>query len=90
MKKRTVSFKGAAIYVSTLLVTNLIVMLINDYLKSEIFLFIGNILPISFIFPATLLYIEKRETFQLGRYLYFVMMTLISCGILGYLFVLRF
>lgn len=88
--KKTVSFKGAIAYVSILIGINIVVMLINDHLKSDLFLFIGNILPISFILPWILLYIEKKEKFRLGRYLYFVLMTLISSGILAYLFVLRF
>jgi len=88
--KKTVSFKGAIAYVSILIGINIVVMLINDHLKSDLFLFIGNILPISFILPWILLYIEKKEKFRLSRYLYFVLMTLISSGILAYLFVLRF
>lgn len=83
-------FSTAFIFVGILLVVNVVLMFINDSIHSEMLTFLGNTLSISFVFPAVVLYWEKRESFHLLRYLYFVGATFIATAIVCYLFVFRF
>ncbi len=84
------NFKSASLFILGLAVVNLIIIFLNDYFHCRAIMFFGNVIAIGLLFPATLLYTERKEKFNLYRYLYFVLMTMIASAILMYLFVYRF
>lgn len=83
-------FKGTVLFISGLLVINLIIIAIMDFWPCKALMFFGNIIAIGLLFPAALLYVDRKEKFNFKRYLYFVTMTMIASGILMYIFVYRF
>lgn len=88
--RRQPNFLSAAVFIGGLALLNLLIIFINDSLHSQALTFFGNTFGIGLLFPAVLLYIERKETFKLPRYLYFVVMTSLAFGIIMYLFVFRF
>lgn len=83
-------FKGATLFIVGLAVINFIIIAIMDFWPCKALLFFGNVISIGLLFPATLLYVDRKEKINFKRYLYFVIMTMIASGILMYLFVYRF
>lgn len=83
-------FKSAIVFIIGLAIVNLIIIFLNDTFHSKPLMFFGNVIAIGFLFPATLLYVKRKEKFKIGRYLYFSFMTMMATGILMYLFVYRF
>lgn len=83
-------FTSAIWYVAILAVVNVILILLNQSIQSDGFLFLGNIITISFIFPGMTLYFERKEPFQWKRYSYFVGLTFVSLFIICQLFFYRF
>ncbi|WP_179394265.1 hypothetical protein [Lacticaseibacillus absianus] len=88
--RRQPNFLSAAVFIGGLAIINLVIIFLNDTLHSKPLMFFGNTIGIGLLFPAVLLYIERKEKFVLPRYLYFVVMTTIAMSILMYLFVYRF
>lgn len=83
-------FKGTVVFIAGLAVINLIIIAIMDIWPCKALMFYGNVVTIGLLFPATLLYIDRKEKFELKRYLYFSLMTMIATGILMYMFVYRY
>ena len=83
------NFLSAAVFIFGLTIVNIIVILINDTVHSDWVTFIGNTIGIGLLFPASLLYIERKEKFNLKRFLYFFVLTAVATGILMYWFVVR-
>ena len=89
-KRKQPNFLSASVFIADLAILNLALIFLNDYVHSDALTFWGNTIGIGLLFPASLLYIERKEKFVLKRYLYFAAMTTVAIGILMYLFVIKF
>lgn len=89
-KRKQPKFLGATVTIIGLAVINLIIIYLNDTLHSDSLTFFGNTIGIGLLFPAGLLYIDRKEKFNWKRYLYFVIATSFAIGIIMYLFVQKF
>lgn len=58
-------FKSSLCFIIGLAVVNLIIIFLNDILHSKGLMFFGNVVTIGFLFPGTLLYIQRKEKFNL-------------------------
>ncbi|MCI1911442.1 MAG: hypothetical protein ABF743_03455 [Schleiferilactobacillus perolens] len=88
--RRMPNFLSATVFIVGLALINLAIIALNDSLHSKALSFFGNTVGIGLLFPAVLLYIERKEHFNLRRYAYFAIMTTIAVSIITYLFVMRF
>lgn len=89
-ERKQPNFIGTVFFIVGLAIINLIVIFLNDYFDSKLLTFLGNTIGIGLLFPISLLYIERKEKFDLKRYMYFSILTAMATGIVMYLFVLRF
>lgn len=90
MRKTRMQFKGALFYLGTVFSVNILLIAINSYVQSETFLFIGNLVSISLIFPAIALYVDRKEKFTIKRYAYFSIVTLAAMFLICELFIYQF
>lgn len=89
-QRKQPNFKSAIIFIVGLAVINGLIILLNTWLHSDVLTFFGNVIGAGFLFPATLLYIDRQEKFHWKRYLLFAIEATIVFGIVTYLFIVRF
>lgn len=90
IKNRTQpNFLSAVVFIAGLAVVNVISIIVGDHTDMNTSLFFGNVFGAGLLFPLSLLYIQRKEKFNLQRYLYFAIMTTFAVAVLMYLFILR-
>lgn len=87
MKKSTLNFSGATIYVVSLAVFNILLILANSVIKYDLLIYYGNIIAISIIFPLIKLNQASSGKIKLKSFLYFSIMTFICMTVICHLFI---
>lgn len=87
-KRRQPNFLSTTVFIAGLALINLIIIWLGGNVKAVTFF--GNVIGVGLLFPAVLLYIERKESFSWKRYLYFAIQTAVAIGVIMYLFILRF
>lgn len=89
-RKIQVKFKGSMLYAFILMIINLALITLSDFIAYKGLIFLGNVIAIGFIFPLVTLYVDHKERFMWKKYLYFSILTCLALFTVCELFVYRF